>query len=108
MGRKPSKEGIFDKTDVITSLTLFQYVPQVEDMVIGRVEDKHSENVKVDLGGAAPATLPMLAFEGATRKNRPNLQVLYRFIPRTNKHQPTAGREYCLRPCHCRQQRYGA
>lgn len=45
-------------------------------MVIGRVMERHSENVKVDIASAAPATLPMLAFEGATRKNRPNLQVL--------------------------------
>jgi exosome complex component RRP40 len=47
----------------------------MEDMVLGVVLEKHVENAKVDLGSAVPAVLPMLAFEGATRKNRPNLQV---------------------------------
>lgn len=47
----------------------------IEDMVIGVVLERHVENAKVDVGGAVPATLPMLAFEGASRKNRPNLHV---------------------------------
>jgi exosome complex RNA-binding protein Rrp4 len=47
----------------------------MEDMVLGVVLEMHVENAKVDLGSAVPAVLPMLAFEGATRKNRPNLQV---------------------------------
>lgn len=47
----------------------------MEDMVLGVVLEKHLENAKVDLGSAVPASLSMLAFEGATRKNRPNIQV---------------------------------
>jgi exosome complex component RRP40 len=47
----------------------------MEDMVLGVVTERHAENAKVDVGSAVPAVLPMLAFEGATRKNRPNLQV---------------------------------
>ncbi len=50
-------------------------MPVVEDMVLGVVLEKHSETVKVDLGSASAAVLPMLAFEGASRKNRPNLNV---------------------------------
>ena len=30
---------------------------------------------RVDIGASAPASLPELAFEGATKRNRPNLQV---------------------------------
>lgn len=52
-----------------------QYVPVMEDMALGVVLEKHAENVKVDVGSAVPATLPVLAFESASRKNRPNLQV---------------------------------
>ncbi len=58
-----------------SKLSPSQYVPVMEDMVLGVVLEKHVENAKVDLGSAVPAVLPMLAFEGATRKNRPNLQV---------------------------------
>ena len=43
--------------------------------MIGVVTDKHSENFDVDIGGPFRALLPVLAFEGATRRNRPNLQV---------------------------------
>ena len=47
----------------------------MDDSVIGVVTDKHSENFDVDIGGPFRALLPVLAFEGATRRNRPNLQV---------------------------------
>ena len=43
--------------------------------MIGVVAEKHSEDFKVDLGCAELATLPILAFEGASRKNRPMLTV---------------------------------
>eukprot|EP00008_Paramoeba_atlantica_P013222 CAMPEP_0201479152 /NCGR_PEP_ID=MMETSP0151_2-20130828/3873_1 /ASSEMBLY_ACC=CAM_ASM_000257 /TAXON_ID=200890 /ORGANISM="Paramoeba atlantica, Strain 621/1 / CCAP 1560/9" /LENGTH=197 /DNA_ID=CAMNT_0047860503 /DNA_START=146 /DNA_END=736 /DNA_ORIENTATION=+ len=52
-----------------------RYVAATEDLVIGVVVEKHSEDFKVDLGCADLATLPCLAFEGASRKNRPNLVV---------------------------------
>ena len=44
-------------------------------MIIGIVTEKHAENFKIDLGAAQPATLSVLSFEGATKKNRPNFQV---------------------------------
>lgn len=52
-----------------------RYVPAVEDMVIGTVLERHAESYKIDLGAAHAAVLPALAFEGATKKNRPNLAV---------------------------------
>ena len=44
-------------------------------MVIGTVVEKHGEAYKVDIGTAQPAMLPAIAFEGATKRNRPNIPV---------------------------------
>lgn len=52
-----------------------RYIPAVEESVIGIITQKYGENFDVDIGGPFTATLPVLAFEGATRRNRPNLQV---------------------------------
>lgn len=54
----------------------YRYIPAIEESVIGIITEKFGENVAVDIGGPFTATLPVLAFEGATRRNRPNLQVL--------------------------------
>ncbi|KAI3424177.1 hypothetical protein D9Q98_009536 [Chlorella vulgaris] len=51
-----------------------RYIPSPEDVVVGRITDKHSENYGVDVGGPFRALLPVLAFEGATKRNRPSLQ----------------------------------
>jgi len=45
-----------------------KYVPAIEDMVIGIIREKHSDAFKVDIGCAFPASLSILAFEGATKK----------------------------------------
>lgn len=52
-----------------------RYEPAVEEAVIGTIHKKHGENYVVDIGAPFTAALPVLAFEGATRRNRPNLQV---------------------------------
>ncbi|RKP27615.1 hypothetical protein SYNPS1DRAFT_12418 [Syncephalis pseudoplumigaleata] len=52
-----------------------RYVPAVGEPVIGQVTSRHAEEYRVDIGGAHTAVLPALAFEGATKKNRPNLKV---------------------------------
>ena len=54
---------------------LYRYIPAVEESVIGIITEKYGENFAVDIGGPFTASLPVLAFEGATRRNRPNLQV---------------------------------
>ena len=56
-------------------LCYFQYVPVKEEKVIGIVTNRGSDSYKVDIGGAMPASLPNLSFEGATKKNKPNIQV---------------------------------
>jgi len=51
-----------------------RYLPQVDDAVIGIVLDRQMENFVVDIRGPFPALLPQLSFEGATKRNRPNLK----------------------------------
>lgn len=50
-------------------------MPALNDSVIGVITGKGNEQYRVDIGAAHPAILPMLAFENATKRNRPNLKV---------------------------------
>ena len=52
-----------------------RYIPAAGDLIIGIVTAKLSEGFRVDIGSSANAYLPLSSFEGATKKNRPNLQV---------------------------------
>lgn len=52
-----------------------RYVPAVGDLVIGIVVAKMAELYRVDIGCHISAALPLSGFEGATRKNKPNLEV---------------------------------
>ncbi|KAG1151236.1 hypothetical protein G6F37_002943 [Rhizopus arrhizus] len=52
-----------------------RYVASTGESVIGTVMAKLGEYFRVDIGTAHAAVLPMLAFEGATKRNRPNLSV---------------------------------
>lgn len=47
---------------------------------MGVVIGRSGENWRVDIGSAHMATLDGLAFEGATKRNRPNLKVRVRVI----------------------------
>lgn len=52
-----------------------QYVPAKGESIIGIVTAKSGDVFKVDFGGSEQASLSYLAFEGATKRNRPNVQV---------------------------------
>ncbi|RUS17964.1 hypothetical protein BC937DRAFT_89304 [Endogone sp. FLAS-F59071] len=52
-----------------------RYVSSTGESVIGIVTARIAEGFKVEIGAAHQALLPLLAFEGATKKNRPNLAV---------------------------------
>ncbi|KAM7389280.1 hypothetical protein PAMP_023266 [Pampus punctatissimus] len=52
-----------------------RYVPAKGETVIGIVMVKSGDVFKVDFGGSEQASLSYLAFEGATKRNRPNVQV---------------------------------
>ncbi|KAH8915597.1 hypothetical protein BT69DRAFT_1325112 [Atractiella rhizophila] len=52
-----------------------KYTPAMNDPVIGIVTHKHAEGYRVDIGTSQPAALDALAFEGATKRNKPNLKI---------------------------------
>ncbi|KAI0345992.1 exosome complex exonuclease RRP40 [Trametopsis cervina] len=52
-----------------------RYVPAPQESVIGMVIARSGEGWRVDIGSAHIASLDGLAFEGATKRNRPNLKV---------------------------------
>ncbi|KAF7649382.1 hypothetical protein LDENG_00142240 [Lucifuga dentata] len=52
-----------------------RYVPVKGESVIGVVTAKSGDIFKVDFGGSEQASLSYLAFDGATKRNRPNVQV---------------------------------
>ncbi|KAJ3216313.1 exosome non-catalytic core subunit rrp40 [Dinochytrium kinnereticum] len=65
-----------------------RYVPQLGESVIGVVTGKQAESYRVDIGGAHAASLGVLAFENATKRNKPNLEVntlVYARVSLSNK-----------------------
>lgn len=56
--------------------------------MIGIVIAKSGDIFKVDVGGSEPASLSYLAFEGATKRNRPNVQVMMEAFGFNNKNSP--------------------
>lgn len=52
-----------------------RYVPCVKDSVLGIVVDSKADNFLVDIKGPSLAFLPVLAFEGGTRRNIPKFEV---------------------------------
>ncbi|WOH11918.1 hypothetical protein DCAR_0831414 [Daucus carota subsp. sativus] len=63
------------KCDISNVLTLLQYVPSAGDAVLGIVVDSKADNFLIDIKGPALAFLPVLAFEGGTRRNIPKFEV---------------------------------
>lgn len=56
-------------------ISFSQYVPAKAESVIGIVTAKSGDVFKVDVGGSEQASLSYLAFEGSTKRNRPNVKV---------------------------------
>ncbi|KAK7048454.1 exosome complex component rrp40 [Favolaschia claudopus] len=52
-----------------------RYIPAAQESVIGVIVQKAGEGFRVDIGSAQPASLDGLAFEGATKRNKPNLRI---------------------------------
>ncbi|EAY76792.1 hypothetical protein OsI_04749 [Oryza sativa Indica Group] len=52
-----------------------RYIPSVEDTVLGVVVDTKPDNFLVDIKGPNLAFLPVLAFEGGTRRNIPKFEI---------------------------------
>lgn len=72
------KAGVLKKTDpAVYYVDSYQkrYVPNRGENVVGIVIQKGGDIFKVDIGASEQASLSYLAFEGATKKNRPDIQV---------------------------------
>lgn len=52
-----------------------QYTPALGEPVIGVIVARHAEGYRVDIGTSQSASLDALAFEDATKRNKPNLKV---------------------------------
>lgn len=52
-----------------------RYYPAVGDAVVGVITDRNAEQYRVRLHGITNAVLPVLAFDGATKRNKPNLAI---------------------------------
>lgn len=52
-----------------------RYIPKKGDLIVGVVTKKGSEAAKVDIGSSELASLSMYAFECATKKQKPDLQI---------------------------------
>jgi exosome complex component RRP40 len=52
-----------------------RYYPAVGDTVVGIIADRNAEFYRVRLHGTTHAQLPVLAFDGATKRNKPNLAI---------------------------------
>ncbi|KAG8930115.1 exosome non-catalytic core subunit rrp40 [Tulasnella sp. 418] len=52
-----------------------RYSPAGQEPVIGVVIGRNSDGYRIDIGGAHTASLDALAFESATKRNRPNIKV---------------------------------
>jgi len=53
-----------------------RYIPAIGDYLIGHIASKIGVDFfRTDIGAAQPAVLSYLHFEGATKKNRPNVKV---------------------------------
>eukprot|EP00899_Mesostigma_viride_P022152 jgi/Mesvir1/3120/Mv05560-RA.1 len=72
-----TKTGVLlqDKNRIWCQGSQKRFIAAPKDAVLGIIVEKHGENYAVDIKGASLAVLPGLAFEGATRRNRPNLKV---------------------------------
>ncbi|SCV70004.1 BQ2448_1398 [Microbotryum intermedium] len=62
----------------ISGTFVMQYIPQPPEPVIGIIVARHAEGYRVDIGSSQAASLDALAFEGATKRNKPNLKVRIR------------------------------
>lgn len=53
----------------------FQYVAHPPEPVLGIILARHAEGYRVDIGSSQAASLDALAFEGASKRNKPDLKV---------------------------------
>ncbi len=66
-----------------------RYVPAIGDTVVGIIVDRTTDFYRVRLHGTSTAQLPLLAFDGASKRNKPNLvsgTVIFARVAAVSKH----------------------
>jgi exosome complex component RRP40 len=66
-----------------------RYVPAIRDTVVGVVLERRMETYRIEIGGTCAASLPHLAFDGASRRNKPDLPIgtlVYARVVATDRH----------------------
>lgn len=77
VGGRKCKAGkpLFVPSRRVRAVIVIQYVPAPQESVLGVVLGRSGEGWRVDIGSAHSALLDGLAFEGATKRSKPNLKV---------------------------------
>eukprot|EP00603_Paraphysomonas_imperforata_P013059 CAMPEP_0114459496 /NCGR_PEP_ID=MMETSP0104-20121206/5239_1 /TAXON_ID=37642 ORGANISM="Paraphysomonas imperforata, Strain PA2" /NCGR_SAMPLE_ID=MMETSP0104 /ASSEMBLY_ACC=CAM_ASM_000202 /LENGTH=209 /DNA_ID=CAMNT_0001632137 /DNA_START=168 /DNA_END=797 /DNA_ORIENTATION=- len=73
-------------------ITRIIYVPKIGDQVVGIIEDKGGDFYKVNILSGSTALLNRLAFEGASKRNKPEYKVgdvVYCKVKLAHKHLDT-------------------
>lgn len=72
-----SRSGVLKRKANVFFVDSFQkrYIPSRNEGVVGTVIAKAGDIFRVDIGSSEPASLSYLAFEGATKKSRPDVNV---------------------------------
>lgn len=60
--------------------------------MLGTIIARHAEGYRVDIGSSQMAQLDALAFEGATKRSKPNLKVCSYLLGKKGRLKPTNGR----------------
>ena len=60
--------------------SLKKYLPRQDDSVVGIIKEARSWEVMLEIGASKLAKLSLLAFEGATKRNIPMLEVSSLFL----------------------------
>lgn len=95
-------------SNIFTRCYCEQYVAATGESIIGTVVGRLAEYYRVDIGAAQPAILPVLAFEGATKKNKPNLVIgtlVYARVTLANKDMEPELQ--CVNPTTAKSDGYG-
>lgn len=84
----PKSANFLEAVIIFLNLTL-RYIPRAGDRVLGTVTNRLGDYFRVDIGSADLALLNFLSFDGATKRNRPNVNIgdlIYGQIILTSKH----------------------
>ena len=97
---KPSKPKVTLDIANNQSLSSF-YLPKVGDMIIGRIVSKFAFSYELDINSYSTGVLDSLEFDGATKRNKPNLEInslVYCRVKSINKYsKPVLS---CISPMH--------